>query len=67
MFYCGLNTGRRRIRSRIDMELKSRDDPIVTRLDTPEFKSIFTVEVNELKRLFDKYQFEIRIAGGAVR
>lgn len=49
------------------MELKSREDPVVTRLDTPEFKSIFTPEVNELKNLFEKHQFEIRIAGGAVR
>lgn len=49
------------------MELKSRDPPVVTKLDSPEFKSIFTPEVLALKELFDKYQYEIRIAGGAVR
>lgn len=49
------------------MELKCRDNPIVTKLETPEFKSIFTPEVEEIKKLFDKYQFEIRVAGGAVR
>ncbi|KAM3960552.1 CCA tRNA nucleotidyltransferase 1, mitochondrial [Aphomia sociella] len=49
------------------MELESRKDPIVTKLDTPEFKSIFTQEVMDLKTLFDKYHYEIRVAGGAVR
>ncbi|KAG7297902.1 hypothetical protein JYU34_018657 [Plutella xylostella] len=58
--------GRRR-RSKIDMDLKSREDPIVTKLDSSEFKSLFTKEVMDLKSLFDKYQYEIRIAGGAVR
>ncbi|XP_013184983.2 CCA tRNA nucleotidyltransferase 1, mitochondrial isoform X2 [Amyelois transitella] len=49
------------------MDLKSRENPIVTKLDTPEFRSIFTPEVLKLKQLFDQYQHEIRIAGGAVR
>lgn len=49
------------------MELKSRENPVVTKIDTPEFKSLFTPEVNQLKQLFDKYNHEIRIAGGAVR
>lgn len=66
--YCSFIFGsRRRIRSRIDMELKCRDPPIVTKLDTKEFNSIFTQEVSTLKTLFDKYNYEIRIAGGAVR
>lgn len=51
----------------MDDDLKSREDPVVLKLDSPEFHSIFTQEVCELKKLFDKYQFEIRIAGGAVR
>ncbi|CAH0400537.1 unnamed protein product [Chilo suppressalis] len=58
---------RRKVRSRIDMDLKHRENPVVTKLDSPEFKSIFTSEVQELRRLFDKYNYEIRIAGGAVR
>ncbi|XP_039758121.1 CCA tRNA nucleotidyltransferase 1, mitochondrial isoform X2 [Pararge aegeria] len=49
------------------MEAKFREDPIVLKLDTPEFKNIFTQEVLDLKKLFDKYNYEIRIAGGAVR
>lgn len=56
-----------RFRSKTDMELKCRENPIVVQLDTPEFKSIFTDEVLDLKKLFEKYQYEIRIAGGAVR
>ncbi|GBP24287.1 CCA tRNA nucleotidyltransferase 1, mitochondrial [Eumeta japonica] len=51
----------------MDVNLKSRENPIVLVLDTPEFKSIFTDEVIELKKMFDKYNYELRIAGGAVR
>lgn len=65
--YCGIVKSRRRVRSKMDIELKSRENPVVTKLDSPEFKSIFTPEVQELKALFEKYQYEIRIAGGAVR
>ncbi|XP_063831304.1 CCA tRNA nucleotidyltransferase 1, mitochondrial [Ostrinia nubilalis] len=65
--YSGAVGSRRRVRSKMDMELKSRENPVVTKLDSPEFKSIFTPEVQNLKELFEKYQYEIRIAGGAVR
>ncbi|XP_050354036.1 CCA tRNA nucleotidyltransferase 1, mitochondrial isoform X1 [Nymphalis io] len=66
--YSKINIPRqKRIRSRIDMDLKSREDPVVLKLDTPEFQNIFNQEVIELKKLFDKYNYEIRIAGGAVR
>lgn len=37
------------------------------KLSTKEFKQLFTPELNQLKLLFDKYGFELRIAGGAVR
>ncbi|XP_076463841.1 CCA tRNA nucleotidyltransferase 1, mitochondrial-like [Babylonia areolata] len=37
------------------------------KVDTPEFHQLFTPELNQLKSLFDKYGFELRIAGGAVR
>lgn len=47
--------------------LKYRENPIVKKLDTPEFKSIFTPELETLVELFQKYNYEIRIAGGAVR
>lgn len=49
------------------MELKCRENPVVTKLNTPEFKALFTTEVQDLQKLFEKYNYEIRIAGGAVR
>ncbi|XP_037876229.1 CCA tRNA nucleotidyltransferase 1, mitochondrial isoform X1 [Bombyx mori] len=58
---------RRRFRSKMDLNLKCRENPIVIKVDSPEFKSIFTEEVIDLKKIFDKYKHEIRIAGGAVR
>lgn len=45
----------------------SRSDPIIMKLDTPEFHSIFTPELNKLSEIFKKYDYEIRVAGGAVR
>ncbi|XP_019618210.1 PREDICTED: CCA tRNA nucleotidyltransferase 1, mitochondrial-like isoform X1 [Branchiostoma belcheri] len=37
------------------------------KLDKPEFKNLFTPELNRLSELFAKYEYELRIAGGAVR
>jgi len=37
------------------------------KLDTPEFHALFTPELKTLVSLFDKYKYEIRIAGGPVR
>ncbi|GJQ79227.1 hypothetical protein Trydic_g5471 [Trypoxylus dichotomus] len=50
-----------------NMAPKHREQPIITKLNTPAFKSIFTNELTLLISLFKKYNFEIRIAGGAVR
>lgn len=47
--------------------LKCRDNPIVTKLESDEFRSIFTSELEKLVMIFNKYNYEIRIAGGAVR
>lgn len=44
-----------------------RSDPIIKTLDCPEFKSIFTPELEELASIFKRYNYEIRVAGGAVR
>ncbi|XP_018576883.1 CCA tRNA nucleotidyltransferase 1, mitochondrial isoform X2 [Anoplophora glabripennis] len=46
---------------------KARKDPVIMKLDSPEFKSIFSEELNKLVSFFEKYNYEIRIAGGAVR
>lgn len=48
-------------------DVKVRPDPVVMKLDTPEFQSIFTPELNILLEIFRKYKYDIRIAGGAVR
>lgn len=37
------------------------------KIDTPEFHGLFTPELNALAELFGRNQFELRIAGGAVR
>lgn len=45
----------------------SRTDPVIMRLDCPEFHSLFTPELQTLANLFKTYNYELRIAGGAVR
>ncbi|XP_053986198.1 CCA tRNA nucleotidyltransferase 1, mitochondrial [Hylaeus volcanicus] len=45
----------------------SRDDPVIKTLDDPLFKSLFTPELSTLSGLFKKHNYELRIAGGAVR
>lgn len=45
----------------------ARPDPVVLKIDTPEFRSIFTKELEDLIDLFKRYNYEIRVAGGAVR
>lgn len=45
----------------------TRSNPIIMKLDTPEFKSIFTDELHKLHSIFTQFGYEIRIAGGAVR
>lgn len=37
------------------------------KLDTPQFHTLFTPELNKLITLFEQYKYELRIAGGAVR
>ncbi|XP_030753461.1 CCA tRNA nucleotidyltransferase 1, mitochondrial isoform X2 [Sitophilus oryzae] len=46
---------------------KSRENPVIMKLESPEFRSIFTDELKALIDLFKKYNYEIRVAGGAVR
>jgi len=40
---------------------------MATKLDSPQFKSLFCPELESLSQLFLKNNYEIRIAGGAVR
>lgn len=51
----------------MEQNLKYREDPVIMTLDTPQFKSIFTDNRMKLYEIFQKNNYEIRIAGGAVR
>lgn len=46
---------------------KSRGNLVEMKLDTPEFHALFTPKLKKLVSFFDKYDYEIRIAGGPVR
>ncbi|EZA62403.1 hypothetical protein DMN91_010686 [Ooceraea biroi] len=48
-------------------DVPSRADPVIMKLDSPEFRSVFTPELQTVAELFKKYDYELRIAGGAVR
>lgn len=51
----------------MEKDLKYREDPVIMTLDTPLFKSIFTENLLKLHDIFQRHNYEIRIAGGAVR
>lgn len=44
-----------------------RADPIVTRLATAEFQAIFNDGLHDMIDIFKRNNYELRIAGGAVR
>nr|XP_014103330.2 CCA tRNA nucleotidyltransferase 1, mitochondrial [Bactrocera oleae] len=46
---------------------KMRSEPVLKKIDSPEFQSIFTDELQALIDIFKRYNYELRIAGGAVR
>ncbi|XP_054746971.1 CCA tRNA nucleotidyltransferase 1, mitochondrial [Anastrepha obliqua] len=46
---------------------KMRSNPAFKKIDTSEFHSIFTDELRALIDIFKRYNYELRIAGGAVR
>jgi len=48
-------------------EIPARADPVIMTLDTLKFRTIFTAEFQIITDLFKKYNYELRIAGGAVR
>ena len=56
-----------RIKVRDDKMPPSRDDPVIKKLDDPMFDSLFTPELKILAGLFKERNYELRIAGGAVR
>lgn len=54
-------------KSVLQSDLNPRAVPIVCKLDSKEFKSIFNESLGDLIAIFKKNNFELRIAGGAVR
>ncbi|XP_065086311.1 CCA tRNA nucleotidyltransferase 1, mitochondrial [Ochlerotatus camptorhynchus] len=55
------------VKRRMEASAIARSDPVVMKIDTPEFRSIFTKELEDLIDLFKRYNYEVRVAGGAVR
>lgn len=51
----------------MEANLKWRSDPVITTLETPQFKTILRKNILDLVSIFQKHNYEIRIAGGAVR
>lgn len=47
--------------------VKSYKEPFTMKVESALFRELFTPELNALKELFEKYNYELRIAGGAVR
>lgn len=52
---------------KMDPNVKYRENPIVIKIENDLFKSIFTDELTDMLAIFKKYNYEIRVAGGAVR
>ena len=52
---------------KMDPNVKFRENPIVIKIENELFKSIFTEELTDMLAIFKKYNYEIRVAGGAVR
>lgn len=51
----------------MEANLKWRANPVIAKLETQQFKSILRKNIMDLVAIFEKYNYEIRIAGGAVR
>lgn len=49
------------------LKVKIRENPVITKLDSPQFHAIFSPELRVIIETFKKYGFEIRLAGGPVR
>lgn len=51
----------------MEKDLKYRENPVITVLDNENFHSIFNDNLKSIHSIFEKYNYELRIAGGAVR
>ncbi|XP_059619256.1 CCA tRNA nucleotidyltransferase 1, mitochondrial [Phlebotomus argentipes] len=52
---------------KMDLNLRVRENPVVTILKREEYAAILTEDLVDLLDLFKKYKYEIRLAGGPVR
>lgn len=50
-----------------DSILKTRENPIIKTLDTPEFHAIFSPELRVIIDVFKSHNHDLRLAGGPVR
>ena len=62
-----LRSCQRQLSSLIKHKMKFRENPVIDKLDSSEFRALFSPELKILEDTFKKYGYEIRIAGGAVR
>ncbi|VDN07833.1 unnamed protein product [Thelazia callipaeda] len=63
---CRIITGRKS-KLIVPQMISERIVPITRKIDTPQFRALFTPELNKLNDLFVKNKFQLRMAGGAVR
>lgn len=51
----------------INYNLKPRPNPAIMKLESSQYGFIFSPQLTTVLQVFDKYKFEIRLCGGAVR
>jgi len=73
-YLCPTLLNRKRIQlmttiSSMDSSIANIDvsDAVIKHLNTPEFRSIFSVGLKKLQQLFSSHNYELRLCGGAVR
>ncbi|XP_067647581.1 CCA tRNA nucleotidyltransferase 1, mitochondrial [Eurosta solidaginis] len=55
------------LKKQLSVPTRMRADPALKKIETPEFQSLFTDELRALIDIFKRHNYELRIAGGAVR
>lgn len=65
-----LNSTGKQVNVRLLRPMSSTESevPVSTmKLDTPEFRNLFTPELSQLREVFQQNNYELRLAGGPVR
>lgn len=55
------------LRHSMHNDLKYRQDPVILKVDEEKLNLIYNEKVKRLQNIFQKYNFELRFAGGVVR